>query len=93
MKDRNANININTYKKINYSLELLRMLLSFWVIAHHCCRNVVKFKGRFHVPTFMIMSFYFYYNTVKSKNIPKMKQRLQRILVPYIIWPIFFYNQ
>ena len=87
MKNRNS----NAYKNINYSLELLRLLLSFWVTAFHCCRNVIKFKGRFHVPTFMIMSFYFYYNTLKAKNIIKMKQRLQRILIPYIIWPIFFF--
>ena len=51
----------NTNKKINYSLQLLRLLLCFWVVIHHCCGNVFKFKGKFHVPSFMIMSFYFYY--------------------------------
>jgi fucose 4-O-acetylase-like acetyltransferase len=83
--------NGNTYTKINYSLELLRLLLSFWVILYHCHRTVYKFKGKFHVPTFMIMSFYFYYNTLKAKNIPKMKQRIERIVIPYIIWPIFIF--
>jgi fucose 4-O-acetylase-like acetyltransferase len=37
------------------------------------------------------MSFYFYYNTLKSKTIIKIKQRFQRILIPYIIWPIFIF--
>ena len=85
MKDRNSN------NKINYSLELLRFILCFWVVIHHCCRNANKFKGRFHVPTFMIMSFYFYYNILKTKNITKIKQRFQRILIPYIIWAIFIF--
>ena len=87
MEDMNANKN----KKINYSLELLRLLLSFWVVLHNCCKDVGKFKGRFHVPIFMIMSFYFYYNILKSKTIIKIKQRFQRILIPYIIWPIFVF--
>lgn len=43
------------------------------------------------MPTFMIMSFYFYYKTLKAKNIPKMKQRIERIVIPYIIWPIFIF--
>ena len=81
-------------KKINYSLELLRFFLCFWVVLHHCCRHVGSYKGIFHVPTFMIMSFYFYYNTLKTKAIIKIKQRFQRILIPYIIWPIlvFIFN-
>ena len=77
-----------TNKKINYSFQLLRLILAFWVVLHHCCKNVGKFKGRFHIPTFMIMSFYFYYNTLKEHNIFKKKQRFQRISIPYIIWPI-----
>ena len=90
MEDRNAN------KKINYSIELLRLILSFWVVLHHSYSKINKIvnKGRFHVPTFMIMSFYFYYSASKTKNITKIKQRFQRILIPYIIWPIlvFIFN-
>lgn len=80
-----------TNKKINYSFELLRLILCFWVVLHHFCKNVNKIKGRFHVPTFMIMSFYFHYNTLKAKNISKLKQRFQRILIPYIVWAIFIF--
>ena len=84
MKDRITN------KKINYSFELLRLILCFWVVVQHCYRNASK-KRRFHVPTFMIMSFYFYYNTLKTNDIIKIKQRFQRLLIPYIIWGIFIF--
>ena len=87
MEYKNINININ--KKINLSFELLRLVLSFWVVVHHCFKDAFKYKkGIFHVPTFMIMSFYFYYNTLLTKDIIKIKQRFHRILIPYIIWPI-----
>ena len=86
MKDSNAN------KKINYSLELLRLILSFWVVLQHTYKYINKYnKGKFHVPTFLIISFYFYYNTLKIKSIIKINQRFQRILIPYIIWPIFIF--
>ena len=39
----------------------------------------------------MLMSFYFYYNTLKTKNSINIKKRFQRILFPYIIWPILFF--
>jgi hypothetical protein len=40
------------------------------------------------------MSFYFYYNSLKAKTIIKINQRFERILIPYIIWPIsiFIFN-
>lgn len=83
---------ININKKINYSLELLRLILAFWVVIHHCYKYAYKlFKGTFHVPIFMLMSFYFYYNTLKTKNSINIKKRFQRILFPYIIWPILLF--
>jgi len=83
---------MNDNKKINYSLELLRLILSFWVVVHHTYRYSHLFrKGLFHVPTFLIMSFYFYYNIFIKKDIIKIKQRFQRILIPYIIWPILLF--
>ena len=87
MKERNIN------KKINYSLELLRLILSFWVVLQRTYKTIPKFnKAKFHVPAFMIISFYyFYYNTLKIKNIIKINQRFQRILIPYIIWPILIF--
>ena len=71
------------------------MILSFWVVAHHCCiikNQKLKYfmdKKRFHVPTFMFMSFYFFYKNISQKNIIKIKLRFERLLIPYIIWPLF----
>ena len=68
-----------THKNINYSLELLRLILSFWVVLHHCLKNAHKIKGRFHVPTFMIISFYFYYNTLKKKILIKLEKDFKKL--------------
>lgn len=82
-------------KNSNLGLEVLRMILSFWVVAHHCCiikNQKLKYfmdKKRFHVPTFMFMSFYFFYKNISQKNIIKIKLRFERLLIPYIIWPLF----
>jgi len=79
-------------KKINYNIELLRLLLSFWVVIQHCYRKSNKnLKGLFHVPTFMIMSFFYYNNILKTRDIIKIEQRLQRISIPYILWPTFLF--
>lgn len=86
MKDRHIN------KKINYSFQLLRLILSVWVVIHHYYQYSYLYrKGLFPVPTFMIMSFFFYYNILIKKDIIKIKQRFQRILIPYIIWPIILW--
>lgn len=78
------------------NLEILRLILSLWVIIIHChCIKNKKiiftiYKCRFHVPTFMNMSFYFFYSHLSQRNIEKIKQRFKRILIPYTIWPIIF---
>jgi len=46
---------------------------------------------KFHVPIFLLISFYFYYNTIKTKNITKINQRFLRISLPYIFWPTFMF--
>ena len=79
----------------NLGIEILRMILCFWVIAYHYAgkKNKLKYKilkTFFHVPTFMLISFYFSYNTFISNDIIKYKKRLERLLVPYIIWPIIY---
>jgi len=79
----------------NFGIEILRMILCFWVISFHHVgiEKVLKYKilkTFFHVPTFMLISFYFSYNTFISNNIIKYKKRLERLLVPYIIWPIIY---
>jgi len=87
------------YSKINHimnlGIEILRMILCFWVITLHYSgkKNKNKYKilrAYFHVPTFMMISFYFSYKTFISNDIIKYKARLERLLIPYIIWPIIF---
>ena len=82
----------------NYGLEILRVILCFWIVIVHCAipkKGHEKYlrKG-FHVPTFILMSFYFYYGTVSNRIINKIISRFQRLFIPYVLWPIiiFFLN-
>ena len=80
---------------MNLGIEVLRMILCFWVITFHFAGDINKNKFKilqtfYHVPTFMLISFYFSYKIFISKDIIKYKKRLERLLIPYIIWPILF---
>ena len=81
----------------NLGLELLRLILCFWVILFHCLRiknfylkNIIKNKT-FHVPTFFFISFYFLYKNLCERNINKIKFRFKRLLIPYLIWPVIVF--
>ena len=87
-------------KKIerNYGLELLRMLLCYWVVLFHCLLKpdydfirIIKRK-MFHVPCFFFISFYFLFQVVIGKDIKRMILRLERLLIPYFIWPICIWS-
>ena len=101
---------IKTKKKgksnFHFGLALLRPFLSFLVIISHCYNSgyadgiwkiaFIKNEGcYFHVRTFFILSLYFSYNTLVSSRIMKKIERLERLLIPYFIWPliIFFFNK
>ena len=79
--------------KVNIGIEILRMILSFWILLVHCfrVRNKIQrkiiFIMRFHVPCFIIISFYFYYKVIFKPDINKIKQRFLRLLIPYLVWP------
>lgn len=80
---------------LNLGIEFLRMILCFWVITFHFAGDINKSKYKilktfYHVPTFMLISFYFSYKLFNSKDIIKYKKRLERLLIPYIIWPLLF---
>ena len=81
-------------KKLNIGLAILRIYLSFIVVASHFYSpndkirnyNIIKIiRNNNHVPTYYIMSFYFFYNLFKLKNIRKIKIRFQRLLIPYFV--------
>ena len=91
------------YDKRNYNIYfgLLRIYLSFLVVTTHCLkfpkskykyRLLIKLiRNSFHVPTFFIMSFYLCNKIFSQKNFVKAKQRFERILIPYFIWPIIIW--
>lgn len=89
--------NFKKNKNYNLGIELLRMILCFWVLINHCClirnKKIIKlfFLRPFHVPTFVIISFYFFYKTVLNRDVNKIKQRFERLLIPYFIWPIIIF--
>ena len=79
-------------KSINLGIEILRMLLCLWIVFIHC--SIIKeaqkkylSKG-FHVPTFILISFFFYVKTLQGRIIYKIIYRFKRILIPYIGWSI-----
>jgi len=78
--------------KTNVSIQLLRFLLCFWVVIIHCTYVKPKYKKYmfrgFHVPTFIFIAFYFYYPLLSKRNIIKIISRFQRLLIPYLLWPI-----
>ena len=78
----------------NYGLEILRSIMCFWVIVFHCLKTtrftfIKIFKQKmFHIPCFFFISFFFLYPVIIKKNKDKMILRLERLLIPYIAWPI-----
>ena len=86
--------------KLDINLSLLRMLMCFGVVLSHSCRNklytsiyFVPFRiiQQIAAPTFMLLSFYFSYNTIFSKDNNLYKKRLIRLLIPQIIWAIIYW--
>jgi len=80
--------------KRNLGIQILRSLLCFWVLLNHCynpnsqkLRKIV-FKYRLHVPTFILISFYFSNKIFCCLSVTKIKNRFERLLIPYFILPI-----
>lgn len=92
---------LNKKKKLYLGIQILRMFFSFHILVFHCI-NHLNYKSKIikvilsnvniDLATFFIISFYFSYNSLISRNILKIKQRINRLLIPYIIWPIIFYG-
>jgi len=91
---------VKSKKEIYLGIEILRMILSFFIVVVHFFdkRNaktkLLLFPFQvlpYYIPTFFIISFYFNYKTFASRNIAKIKERFLRILIPYYIWPTIFF--
>ena len=87
-------------KSIHFGFAILKTLLAFNVIISHCFKikttknKFILFitkRRRIHVPSFVIMSFYFNYNMLISTDSKKKLIRFERLLIPYIGWPIIIY--
>ena len=85
-------------KNINLGIEILRFFLSFWIVIIHCSiinqRHKKYLLKHFHVPTFILISFFFYHRVLVKIIIEKIISRFQRLLIPYIYWPtiVFIIN-
>ena len=82
---------------VNLGIQILKMILCFWVVLLHTYSFSNKlifeifFQRRFHVPTFIIISFYFFYYNISQRNIMKIKRRFERLLFPYILIPLIIW--
>ena len=95
------NMNYKNIEKnnINLGIQILRTILCFWVLSFHNNEKgkiyyfifFITSRKFFHVPCFSFISFYFSYNIFFLKNITKTKNRLERLLIPYILWPIVIF--
>ena len=89
----NNNTNNNKRNKANIGIEILRVILCFWVLTFHLYKNKNRkhykiLNTYYHVPTFMIISFYLTNKLFSIPNIVKIKQRITRLLFPYLMLPI-----
>ena len=89
-------INIKKKEK-NIGIEILRVLLCFWVVISHIIKHSdsliinLIIKKKFHVPCFFFISFYYFFPIIRYKNYSNMKTRLVRLFIPYIIWPLIIW--
>ena len=74
----------------NIGLEILRMFLCFRIILLHYYSGkkkfIIKLKKN-QVSTFFFISFYFLFPIISKRNTRTMKLRLERLFLPYIIYP------
>ena len=81
----------------NYGVQILRMIMAFFVIMEHFYKpkNIelkrIIFRLGFHVPTFLIISFYYLNYNLINKKADKIKERFIRLLIPYLLYPIIIY--
>ncbi len=100
LKKNDNDINISNKKTIHFGFSILKNLLSFNVIISHCfninstknktIHYLIKRRG-IHVPSFMIISFYFNHNTLISFDTKKKIYRFERLFIPYLGWPIIIF--
>ena len=98
MELKNIDINDKNNKNIqrNLGIEILRFFLCFRVVLLHYYSSNNEYilslkKNRFQVACFFFISFYFLFPMLSQRNIKKFKLRLERLLIPYVIYPIIIW--
>jgi fucose 4-O-acetylase-like acetyltransferase len=79
-------------KEYNIGIGILRICLSFMVVVNHIydrkkLQQYIYFLY-YHIPTFFLLSFFYTFNTLNFFNINKIKNRFERIVIPYFSWCI-----
>ena len=92
----NNNKNLIINKERNIGIEILRMILCFRIVLLHYYASNNKYilsliNNRYQVSCFFFISFYFLYPTIKDLKSEKIKTRLDRLLIPYINYPIMIW--
>ena len=84
----------------NFGVELLKTILFFFILVYHCydkekCESrilkIILEAIPIYYPTLFLIYFYFSYNHLSNKNLPQIQNRFLKLIVPYIIWPSFFF--
>lgn len=96
---QNNKITNDNKKNFDIGLAILRVFISYFVVIAHCYNSsnssfiFKKINSLFktHVLIFFIMAFYFSYKTIISSNLKKKIDRLKRLIIPYILWPIILW--
>lgn len=89
----NGMIKNNSNIQRNLGIEILRAYLCFRIVILHYYSSKKKIilklrRNRFQVPCFFFISFFFLYPIISKRNNNKLRLRLERLCIPYIIHPI-----
>ena len=83
--------------KYNVGIGFLRVVSSLMVVMIHCFNikttsntKIIFFyiNKLYSVPIFIFLSFYFMANFLININKSKLIKKLERLIIPYIIWPV-----
>ncbi len=85
--------------KHNWGIAYLKIILSFFVV---CCHFWIRESSdivslyfdqliKLAVPCFALITFFYYSNLVKIRDISMFKSRMIRLLIPYLGWPFIYF--
>ena len=84
----------------NIGISILKSLMCFEVVMCHCFElpdnapGFIRFVTSFRsiaVPTFMFLSFFFFYKTLANKNDFSIRKRIIRLYIPLAGWAVIYF--